>query len=148
MENGKFVPRPLEVFAIGAGPNAVGSAAVTINRFAPVSTGRRADYTIVFNKKRQFDYLRANLVERRASNGGFQRTMVAKRDLCTDASGRDLCVNGPPSFPYETAGEWPEKPGKQLDKRRMYHMELRAWSRRGPASGWLIGQAPRALQWP
>jgi hypothetical protein len=141
-------PEPLEVFALGAGPNAVGSAAVVISRFEPKPSGRRAVYTITYNEKRQFDKLKADLVERIADQQDLRRKTVAEQDICFDRSGANLCIDGPPTNSYQTSGEWPQQPGGQLDPGQLYHMELRAWSVRSPVSGWLLDQAPQGLTWP
>lgn len=146
MEGDSFVPEPVEVFALGAGPNAVGSAAVVISRFAPAAQDRRADFDVTFNRRRQFAQLHAKLIERRQRGNTIERVVAGDRNLC--GSEPILCANGPSVEPYRTGGSWPQ-PGTAnlLDSGKSYHMELRAWSQRSPRSGWIIDQAPQALSW-
>jgi hypothetical protein len=148
MQDGEFVAQPVEVLAIGAGPNAVGSAAVVISRFDPAPVLRRALYTVTFNEKRRFNYLHAELVERQSSGGAMQRPTVDEQDVCVDGAGTNLCVDGPPNRPYRTGGEWPRQPGRQLSSGQSYHMQLRAWSPRSPEGGWVLDLAPQAVTWP
>ena len=146
MEGDSFVPEPVEVFALGAGPNAVGSAAVVISRFAPAALDRRADFDVTFNRRRQFAQLHAKLIERRQQGNTIKRVEAGDSNLC--GSEPILCASGPSVEPYRTGGSWPQ-PGTAnlLDSGKSYHMELRAWSQRSPKSGWIIDQAPQALSW-
>lgn len=146
MDGDGFVPEPIEVLALGAGPKAVGSAAVVISRFAPAAEDRRADYDITFVRRRQFTQLHAKLIERRERSNSIERIEVGDSNLC--ASEAVLCASGPASEPYRTGGSWPQPGhGDRLESGKNFHMELRAWSQRRPDSGWIIDQAPQALSW-
>ena len=146
-ENAKFEPMPLEVFAIGAGPNAVGSSAVVIRSFAAAPETRRAAFTVMFNKQSTFGHLRAELIKRNSVQRDITREQVETKDLCLDPSGKEICRLGPPSKFYTIPGEWPKQTGKQLDSGSSYHMNLRAWGRRAVDGGWVIAQAPQVLKW-
>lgn len=144
----KLEPMPLEVFAIGAGPNAVGSAAVVIRSFAAVPPTRRAAFTVMFNERRKFGNLRAELIRRDVGQREITRKPIESKDLCLDSSGREVCLLGPPVKPYTIPGEWPLQTGSQLPPGSTYHMNLRAWSKRAVDGGWVIAQAPQVLVWP
>lgn len=146
-EDTKLEPMPLEVFAIGAGPNAVGSSAVVIRSFTAAPAARRAAFTVMFNKQSKFGHLRAELIRRDTAQSDVTREPIETKDLCLDPSGREICRLGPPSKPYTIPGEWPQQSGQLLDPGLSYHMNLRAWSRRAVDGGWVIAQAPQVLKW-
>lgn len=143
----ELAPLPLEVFEIGAGPNAVGSAALVIRDFTAAPDMRRANYTVMYNKVSTFQALRAELVTRTPDKRHIARKTVQEQDLCSDRSGRDLCLLGPPGKPFLVQGAWPQQPAAQLGPGSSYHMNLRAWSKRHPQGGWIVAQAPQVLAW-
>ena len=148
MEGDEFAYSPLDVLALGAGPTAVGSAAVEISRFAPVADARRAGYVVTFNAPRTFTDLRAELIRRERERGSTRREKIVSRDICRASDELDLCEGAPPRVPYPVAGEWPVESGSELRAGSTYHMELRAYTGRIRSGGWLVGQAPQVVAWP
>ena len=148
MQGNEFSYSPLEVFALGSGPTAVGSAAVEITRFAPSAASRRADYQVTFNAPRTFNNLNAELVRRETNGRQIRRSRFASQDLCRAAANLDLCEDVPPQVPFPIVGSWPTAIAGQLQPGQSYHMELRAYTGRIRTGGWLVSQAPQVVTWP
>jgi hypothetical protein len=148
MQGDTFVYSPLEVLALGAGPTAVGSAAVVVSRFEPVPDTRRADYAVTFNARRSFNNLHAELIEREQSSRETRRREVASQDICLLPSGRDVCQSPPSSVPFRVDGGWPVNAGGELSTGKTYHMQLRAFTGRTTRDGgWIVSQAPKVVTW-
>lgn len=148
IEGDEFRYRPVDVLALGAGPGAVGSAALTITRFDPEPQRRRADYTVSWNAQRRFENVDAELVQRTRTARDVTRKVLSTQDICLTAQQRDLCVSGPAGpLPYAQRGAWPIEAARELERGQSYHMQLRAWTGRSASGGWIVGQAPRTLGW-
>lgn len=148
LEGDEFRYRPLEVLALGCGPDAVGSAALEITRFEAAPQRRRASFTVSWNARRRFENVDAELVQRTRTAREVTRKVMSRQDICLTPEDRDLCVTGPSSpLPYARRGEWPAEAARELAPGQSYHMQLRAWSGGNASGGWIVGQAPRTLAW-
>lgn len=148
MRGEEFDYRPLDVLALGAGPSAVGSAAVEISRFGPAPETRRAEYRVTLRTPRAFANLRAELIRREQAGRETRRTRIASQDVCRPQAGLDVCEDMPPRLPFPIDGSWPTDTGGELGQGETYHMELRAFTGRIRSGGWLVAQAPRVVTWP
>jgi len=148
MEGDAFRYRPADVLALGAGPSAIGSAALTITRFDPVPQRRRADFTVSWNARQRFENVDAELVQRTRTAREVTRKVTSTQDICLTPQERDLCVSGPAGpLPFARRGEWPTEAARELAAGQSYHMQLRAWTGRNASGGWIVGQAPRTIGW-
>lgn len=136
LKDRKFVP--LTVYGVGAGPEAVGSVAVTVDYFGPSPVTRGGDhdasFLVSFHNQALFPQLAAQVTQQKTvQNGGFQRTIVDSFDL--------LSLRQPASAP-SVKSAWPRR-GGQFPGAGSYDLDVAAFISRGP---WVIGFAPTPVE--
>jgi hypothetical protein len=129
---------PITVYGVGAGHEAVGSVAISVDSFGPPTIRRggiprAADFLIRFHNQALFPRLDVQIVRQRpVRQGGYERKLFDSFDL--------LSLRQPASAPT-VRGAWPEPQGKPPTP-GTYDMSVVAFLAHGP---WTIGFAPTAL---
>jgi hypothetical protein len=132
-------PVPLATYGVGAGPEAVGSVAVTIDSFGPSPVLRNGDphsaaFLVSFHNQTLFPQLAAQVTQQRAvQDGGWQRTKIDSFDL--------LKMRQPVSAPT-VQGAWP-RADHPFPAAGDYDLDVVAFLPHGP---WTMGFAPTPLQ--
>ncbi|MBV8683909.1 MAG: hypothetical protein JO111_13625 [Caulobacteraceae bacterium] len=132
-------PAPLITYGVGAGPEAVGSVAVTVDSFGPSPVQRNADprsaaFQVSFHNQTLFPQLSAQVTQQKAvENGGWQRTKIDSFDL--------LKLRQPISAPT-VQGAWPRS-DHAYPAAGDYDLDVVAFLPHGP---WTMGFAPTPLQ--
>ena len=132
-------PVRLATYGVGAGPEAVGSVAVTVDSFGPSPVLRNGDprsaaFLVTFHNQTLFPQLSAQVTQQRAvQNGGWQRTTLESFDL--------LKMRQPVSAPT-VQGVWP-RADHPFPAAGDYDLDVVAFLPHGP---WTMGFAPTPVQ--
>ena len=129
---------PLAVYAVGAGPEAVGSTALTVDQFDPSPLSHKhipnaAGFVVRFHNHQLFPQLTAQVMQqKKVTQGGYQRKLVDSFDF--------LSLRLPASAPVVT-GTWP-RAGQKYPGSGTYDLNVVTFT---PHGAWIIGMAPTSV---
>lgn len=131
--------KPLKVYAVGAGPKAVGSTALTVDRFGPSPLLRKGDpraanFLVRFHNQQQFPQLWGRIWRQVAvEQGGYRRKRIGK-DM-------DLAGLRQPASAPTIAGLWPGG-GTSMPGPGTYDMHVVLNTSHGD---WVLGVSPNSV---